>query len=91
MRMLLPLLLLLPGGCGSGQPATIDSSSPSAFQQSVERAREDLPVRDRLDFDRAMATVGARRHAARDPEALARTTFDGMTAQQIVADYRSRH
>jgi hypothetical protein len=33
--------------------------------------------------------VGSRRHAA-DPEALARTTFDGMAGAEIAADYRRR-
>ena len=40
---------------------------------------------DRLVFDRAIRTVGGRRLAHRDSAALARVTFDGMTAEQVVA------
>ena len=48
-----------------------------------------LPDADRLVFDRAIRTVGGRRLAHRDSAALARVTFDGMTAAQVVADQRS--
>jgi hypothetical protein len=49
-----------------------------------------LPDADRLTFDRAIKTVGGRRYATRDPDALARVTFDGMTAADVVADQRAR-
>ena len=45
---------------------------------------------DRLDFDRAIATVPARRYGNRDPSAAARVAFDGMTAAQVVATERER-
>ena len=72
------------------EPATIDGSSPDAFARTANTARDDLPVADRLDFDRAIATVSARRYGNRDPLAAARTAFDGMTAAQIVTTERER-
>jgi hypothetical protein len=85
---LAPLLLL--GACADDPPTVLDGSSPQAFARTAAEARRDLPVADRILFDRAIRTVGGRRHAARDPEALARTTFNGMTAAQVVADQRGR-
>lgn len=68
----------------------IDGSSPQAFAETTDRARADLPAADRLDFDRALTNFPARRHGAQDPEALRRTTLDGMTGAEVVADYRQR-
>ncbi|MFC7537951.1 hypothetical protein ACFQPG_11340 [Sphingomonas sp. GCM10030256] len=68
----------------------IDGSSPETFARSTSVARQELPVADRLDFDRAIATVGARRMARSDAQAMARATFEGMTAEEVVADYRWR-
>ncbi len=76
--------------CTAEQPVTIDGSSPAAFERSASAARDQLPVADRLLFDRAMQTIGGRRHSARDPAALARLTFDGLTAAEVVADQRAR-
>jgi hypothetical protein len=85
------LLLCLPaGGCERRDPVVIDGSSPEAFRRSVAEARRDLPDRDRLAYDRALRTVGGRRHAVRDPDAFARMTFNGMTAADVVADQRVR-
>ncbi len=81
---------MLLAGCAGSEPTIIDGSSPEAFARSTWQARRDLPVADRIIFDRALRTVGGRRHAERDPDALARTTFDGMTAEQIVADQKAR-
>ena len=84
-------LALLLAACGGGEQATaIDGSSPERFAQTTQAARGDLPVADRLDYDRALASVGTRRFGDKDKAALARTTFDGMTAEQVVADYRAR-
>lgn len=84
-------LALLLTACGGGDQATmIDGSSSQRFAETTEAARSDLPVADRLDYDRALASVGTRRFADDDKAALARTTFDGMTAEQVVADYRAR-
>ena len=68
----------------------IDGSSPQAFERTTADARRQLPDADRLRFDRAIHTVGGRRHSERDPVALARVTFDGMTASEVVADQRAR-
>ena len=76
-------------GCTNREPTVIDGSSQDAFERSVTNARDDLPDSDRLTFDRAIRTVGGRRHSA-DAEELARVTFDGMTAEQVVADQRAR-
>jgi hypothetical protein len=82
---------LLLAACGAGEQVTaIDGSSAQRFAQTTEAARNDLPVADRLDYDRALASVGTRRFADDDKAALARTTFNGMTAEQVVADYRAR-
>lgn len=89
MRLAVAALLLL-ASCADPQPTVIDGSSPEAFARTAEEARRELPDADRLAFDRALRTVGGRRHSERDPEALARVTFDGMTAEQVVADARTR-
>ena len=78
------------GGCSEQPATTIDGSSPDAFAQSIDAARRDLPVADRLQFDRAIATVPARRYGNRHPEAAARSAFDGMTAADVVAVERER-
>lgn len=76
-------------GCAEKEPTVIDGSSPEAFEQTIAEARRDIPDADRLAFDRAIRSVGGRRHSA-DPEELARVTFDGMTAEQVVADQKAR-
>ena len=91
MRLGVALLALaMLAACTQPPPATIDGSSGAAFARTVEIARNDLPVADRLDYDRAIATVPARRYGNRDPSAAARKTFDGMTAADIVSTERER-
>ena len=90
MRASAAALLLLLAACGSERPVAIDGSSQAAFERTAAEARRQLPDADRLLFDRAIRTVGGRRHSERDTAALARLTFDGMTAGQVVADQRSR-
>ena len=90
MRALAVALMLLLAACGKQEPVVIDGSSPEAFERTTAEARRQLPDADRLLFDRAIRTIGGRRHAERDPAALARVTFDGMTAAQVVADERAR-
>ena len=89
MRSLAVLLALL-AGCEAREPTVIDGSSQQAFEKSVYEARRDIPDTDRLVFDRAIRTVGGRWHGAGDPDELARTTFDGMTAAEVVADQKAR-
>ena len=86
----LPLLLAMLAACGSGEPTVIDGSSQEAFERTTEAARADIPVADRLYYDRALHTVGGRWNAQRDSQQLARTSFDGMTAAQVVADQKGR-
>ena len=88
MRAAIALSLLL-SACESRPPTVIDGSSQQAFERTAALAREDLPVGDKLLFDQAINNVGSRRMSA-NPQALARITFDGMTARQVVADQRSR-
>ena len=83
-------LALLLAACGRAEPVVIEGSSPEAFERTTAEARRQLPDADRLLFDQAIRTISGRRHAERDPAALARVTFDGMTAQQVVADQRVR-
>jgi hypothetical protein len=82
--------LLLIAACSSQPPTVIDGSSPNAFERSAALARRDIPNADRLVFDRAIRTVGSRRMAERDADALARSTFNGMTAAQVVEDQKLR-
>lgn len=91
MRSAAPLLALaFAAGCGQSAPTVIDGSSELAFERSVAVARNDLPYADRLAFDEAIRTVDGRRYARRDPARLARATFNGMTAAEVVADQHSR-
>ena len=90
MRAAAAVLMLLLAACGKQEPVVIDGSSPEAFERTTAEARRQLPDAHRLEFDRALRTIGGRRHSERDPAALARVTFDGMTAAQVVADERAR-
>ena len=83
-------MLLALAGCEKEQPVVIDGSSQHAFETTTAAARRQLPDADRLIFDRALRTVGGRRHSVRDTAALARVTFDGMTAEQVVEDEKPR-
>ena len=85
MKYAAAALLALLAGCDSREPTVIDGSSAEAFERTAAEARRDIPDADRLYFDRALRTVGGRRHSERDQDKLARVTFDGMTAQQVVA------
>jgi len=71
-------------------PTVIDGSSPAAFAKTTEKARRDLPIKERLIFDAAIRTVGGRRYADKDPDAAARAAYDGMTATDVLADARAR-
>jgi hypothetical protein len=90
MRGWTAAFFLVLAGCSDGPPTVVDGSSPDAFARTTAQARRDLPDADRLIFDKAIRTIRGRRHAERDPDALARVTFDGMTAAEIVEDQRFR-
>jgi hypothetical protein len=90
MRLLAAPLILLAVACSERPPTVIDGSSPEAFERTAARARRDLPDADRMIFDKAIKTIGGRRFAEKDPDALARVTFDGMTAADVVADQKLR-
>ncbi|WP_294120127.1 hypothetical protein [Sphingomonas sp.] len=89
MRIAAVLALCLISAC-SNAPTVIDGSSPQAFEKTAEQARRDLSVKDRLTFDTALNTVGGRRYADNDPDATARQIYNGMTAEDVVADAHAR-
>jgi hypothetical protein len=82
-------LLLAIAGCDT-PPIVIDGSTPEAFAETTEQARRDLSIKDRLTFDAALRSVGGRRYANNDPDAMARQAFHGMTAADVVADAHAR-
>jgi len=83
------LLAALLAAC-SKSPVVIDGSTADTFAETTEDARRDLAIKDRLTFDTALRTVGGRRYADNDPDAMARRTFHGMTAADVVADAHAR-
>jgi hypothetical protein len=83
-------MFLFVSACSERPSTVVDGSSPEAFERTTAQARRDLPDADRIIFDKAIKTIGGRRFAERDPDALARVTFDGMTAADIVADQKLR-
>lgn len=76
-------------GC-SKPPTIIDGSSPQAFEETTEKARRDLPIKDRLIFDAALRNPSVQRYSTRDLKAVARETYHGMTAFDVVADAQAR-
>jgi len=90
VRYALLLLLAAAAMACSKEPTIIDGSSAEAFAATTEKARRDLPVKDRLTFDAALNTVGGRRYADNDPQATARQLYNGMTAVDVVADAHAR-
>ena len=89
MRVLPLLLAALIAGCSSA-PTIIDGSSSQAFEVTTEKARRDLPIKDRLIFDAALRNPGMQRYSTRDLEAMARESYHGMTAFDVVADAQAR-
>ena len=85
----LTIAFCLAAAC-SKAPTVIDGSSPAAFVETTERARRDLPIKDRLTFDAALKNSGGLRYSTKDPEAVARSAYNGMTAFDVVADARAR-
>ena len=80
---------LLAIGC-SKEPTIIDGSSAEVFEKTTEKARRDLPIKDRLTFDAALRNPGGARFSTKDLEASARQTYHGMTAFDVVADAQAR-
>jgi hypothetical protein len=74
----------------SRAPTIIDGSSPQAFEDTIEKARRDLPIKDRLTFDAAIRNPGGPRYSTKDLEAMAREAYHGMTAFDVVADAQAR-
>lgn len=70
----------------SAEPTVIDGSSAERFALTAEAARRDLPVADRLAFDAALRKVPGSRFGMGESEmeTLARTTYNGMTAAEVV-------
>jgi len=90
-RAAIPLLaLLLASAACSREPVVIDGSTAETFAMTTEKARRDLPIKDRLTFDAALKNVGGRRYSDKNPDATAREAFNGMTAFDVVADARAR-
>ena len=81
------LLLVLAAACGDKEPTVIDGSSPEAFERTTAQARREIPDRDRLKFDAALKRVPGSRYgdSEAEMEALARETYNCMTAEQVVA------
>jgi hypothetical protein len=83
------LAIALSAACAK-QPTVIDGTSPAAFAETTEKARRDLPVKDRLTFDAALHNSGGSRFSTKDPDGQAREAYHGMTAFDVVADARAR-
>jgi hypothetical protein len=81
--------VLLLAAC-SNAPTVIDGSSPEAFAKTTEKARRDLPLKERLTFDAALHNPSGKRFGSKDVDELARETFNGMTGFDVVADARAR-
>ena len=77
--------MLFLSACGP-EATVIDGSSRKAFQETSQQARRDLPDADRLDYDTALRNPPGRRYGQSEAEieAIARETYNGMTAREIV-------
>ena len=85
MRVTPLLSVIALAACGK-DPVVIDGTTPENFARTVEGARRDLPVKDRLDFDAALRSPPGKRISDNEDEAaaLARNTYDGMTAAEVI-------
>ena len=91
MRFLPVLMLIALLGACSKELTVIDGSSERAFEKTTEKARRDLPIKDRLTFDAALHNPGGVGFGNRgDTAAAARQAYGGMTAVDVVADARVR-
>ena len=89
-RLGLAAIAFCLGAACSKAPTVIDGSSPEAFAETTEKARRDLPIKDRLTFDAALRNSGGLRFSIRDSDAAAREAYHGMTAFDVVADAKAR-
>ena len=85
----LAIAFCLAAAC-SKAPTVIDGTSSEAFEKTTEKARRELPIKDRLTFDAALKNAGGLRYSTKDPEALAREAYNAMTAFDAVADAKAR-
>jgi hypothetical protein len=83
-------LLAAAAACSNSEPVVIDGSSQEAFEGTVAQARRDIPDADRLVFDRAIRGIRGRSFSAKDADAFAQVTCNGMTGGDVVADQKSR-
>ena len=83
------MMLALSTACAK-EPTVIDGTSPAAFEKTTEKARRDLPIKDRLTFDAALRNSGGLRYGDKNAEATTREIYNGMTAFDVVADARAR-
>lgn len=90
MKHLAALMLLILTTSCSGTPTVIDGTSAETFAKSTEKARRDLPIKERLTFDAAIHNPGGRRYGNKDIDGLAREAYHGMTAYDVVADAKAR-
>ena len=89
LRAAAAIALCLAAAC-SKELTVIDGSSQQAFEKTTEKARRDLPIKDRLTYDAALRTVGGLRYADKDPDSTARQIYNGMTAKDVVEDAHAR-
>lgn len=90
MRWLPAIVALGLATACSKAPTIIDGSSPELFAETTEKARRDLPIKQRLIFDAALHNPGGMRFANKDRAAMAREAYHGMTASDVVADAEAR-
>ena len=74
----------------SNTPTVIDGTSAESFAKTTEKARRDLPIKDRLTFDAALHNPGGVGFGRRDTAAASRQAYNGMTAVDVVEDARVR-
>lgn len=90
MRLAMAAIGLCLATACSNAPTVIDGSSPEAFAETTEKARRDLPIKQRLTFDAALHNPGGFRFGSKDRQAVAREAYHGMTAFDVVADADAR-
>jgi hypothetical protein len=88
-RLAILALMMFATAC-SNTPTIIDGTSAETFSKTIEKARRDLPIKERLLFDAAIHNPGGRRYGNNDVQALAREAYNGMTAFDVVADAKAR-